>query len=136
MGYWDPNGTVDDPNDDYWVDGDYHLKSKSGHWDTATETWVEDEVTSPCIDGGDPRSAIGEEPFPNGGRVNMGAYGGMSQASKSYFGYPICETIVAGDINGDCRVDAEDLAILGRNWLRDERPKPTPPASASPTPER
>lgn len=26
-GYWDANGTPDDPNDDFFVDGDYHLKS-------------------------------------------------------------------------------------------------------------
>ena len=29
-GYWDPNGTPDDANDDFWVDGDYHLKSQGG----------------------------------------------------------------------------------------------------------
>lgn len=46
-------------------------------------------------------SPIGWESFPNGGFVNMGAYGGTPKASKSYFGGPICETIVAGDINGD-----------------------------------
>ena len=41
-------------------------------------------------------SPIGLEPFPNGGFVNMGAYGGTPEASKSYFGGPGCETIVAG----------------------------------------
>jgi hypothetical protein len=115
-GYWDPNGTPDDPSDDAWVDGDYHLKSQAGRWDPVGGSWVIDEVTSPCIDAGDPNSLIGLEPFPNGGRVNMGAYGGTAEASKSYFGEPLCETIMAGDINGDCKVDFTDLAILVEHW--------------------
>ncbi|MHC4574786.1 MAG: right-handed parallel beta-helix repeat-containing protein, partial [Planctomycetota bacterium] len=36
-GYWDQNGTPGDANDDFWVDGDYHLRP-----------------TSPCINAGDP----------------------------------------------------------------------------------
>ena len=35
-GYWDPNGTPNNPKDDFWVEGDYHLKSKTGRWDPAT----------------------------------------------------------------------------------------------------
>jgi hypothetical protein len=116
-GYWDANGTTDDPYDDFWVDGDYHLKSQAGRWDSTSETWVMDEVTSPCIDAGDPMSLIGHEPFPNGGRINMGAYGGTVEASKSWFGEPVCETIIAGDINGDCRVDFKDFQILNLHWL-------------------
>jgi hypothetical protein len=83
-GYWDPNGTPDDPNDGFWVEGDYHLKSQAGRWDPISENWVKDDVTSPCIDTGDPNNPIGEESEPNGGRVNMGAYGGTAEASKSY----------------------------------------------------
>jgi hypothetical protein len=116
-GYWDPNVTPDDPNDDFWVDGDYHLRSQAGRWDPAAERWVVDEITSPCIDAGDPNSPIGHEPFPNGGIVNMGAYGGTVEASKSWFGEPVCETIIAGDINGDCKVDFADLALLLNHWL-------------------
>ena len=82
-GHWDPNGTADDPNDDFWVDGDYHLKSQSGRWDPISENWVIDDVTSPCIDAGDPSSPAAFEPFPNGGRINMGAYGGTTEASIS-----------------------------------------------------
>jgi hypothetical protein len=36
-GYWDVNGTPNDVNDDFWVEGDYHLRRDS-----------------PCIDAGDP----------------------------------------------------------------------------------
>jgi hypothetical protein len=117
VGYSDLNGTPDDPNDDFWVDGDYHLKSQAGRWDPAAENWVIDDITSPCIDAGDPMSPVGHEPFPNGGRVNMGAYGGTAEASKSWFGEPVCETITAGDINGDCRVDFKDFQILSLHWL-------------------
>ena len=62
-------------------------------------------------------SPIGYEPFPNGGIINMGAYAGTGEASKSYFGEPLCETIVAGDVNGDCRVDYLDAALMFSNWL-------------------
>jgi predicted outer membrane repeat protein len=124
-GRWDPNGTADEREDDLWVDGDYHLRSQAGRWDRATETWVIDGVTSPCIDAGDPSSPIGHEPFPNGGRINMGTYGGAAEASKSWFGEPVCETIIAGDINGDCRVDFKDFQILASHWLQDPRAAPS-----------
>jgi len=116
-GYWDPNGTPDDLNDDVWVDGDYHLKSQAGRWDPNGQSWVIDDVTSPCIDAGDPNSPIGYEPFPNGGRMNMGAYGGTAEASKSYFGEPVCETIIAGDVNGDCIVDFLHCGLQGPDHL-------------------
>jgi parallel beta-helix repeat protein/predicted outer membrane repeat protein len=118
-GYWDPNGTPEDVNDDFWVDGDYHLMSQAGRWDPNAQSWVKDNVTSPCIDAGDPMSPIGLEPFPNGGIINMGAYGGTAEASKSYFGEPVCETIVAGDINGDCVVNFKDFAIMAFHWLEE-----------------
>jgi len=101
------------------VDGDYHLKSQAGRWDPNTQVLVQDEVTSPCIDAGDMSGPIGFEPFPNGGIINMGAYGGTIEASRSYFGESVCETIVAGDIDGNCKVDFEDLAIMGVHWLED-----------------
>lgn len=75
----------DDPNA-VWVGGDYHLKSQAGRWDSARQTWVQDDITSPCIDAGDPNNPVGEEPLPNGGRINMGAYGGTAEASKSFPG--------------------------------------------------
>ena len=87
-GHWadarDPNVALkpDQPHAT-WVDGDYHLKSQTGRWDSTTQTWLQDDVTSPCIDGGYPASPVGLEPLPNGGMVNMGAYGGTAQASQS-----------------------------------------------------
>ncbi|MBN1975477.1 MAG: hypothetical protein JW787_17705 [Sedimentisphaerales bacterium] len=123
-GYWsdanDPNIIVE-PNEPnaVWIEGDYHLKSQAGRFDPNTQSWVQDDVTSPCIDAGDPNWPIGYESFPNGGRINMGTYGGTSEASQSYFGKPVCETIVAGDINGDCRVDILDLEIMMLHWLEE-----------------
>jgi len=63
-GYWDANGTPEDPNDDFWVDGDYHLLPDS-----------------PCIDAGDPNyvaepneTDLDGKPRIIGGRIDMGAY--------------------------------------------------------------
>jgi hypothetical protein len=88
MGYWaDRNrpGIVVEPDflDAVWVAGDYHLRSQAGRWDPKTGSWIVDDATSRCIDGGDPTAAVGPEPSPNGGIVNMGVYGGTTEASKS-----------------------------------------------------
>jgi hypothetical protein len=88
-GYWanadDPNIAADpnDPNT-VWIDGDYHLKSQAGRWDPVSESWIVDDTTSPCIDAGDPNTPVGDELEPNGGTINMGAYGGTPEASKSF----------------------------------------------------
>jgi len=119
-GCWPGEGNIDadpcfaDPNN-----GDYHLKSQAGRWDPNEGRWTKDDVTSPCIDAGDPASPIGLEPFPNGGIINIGAYGGTEEASKSYFGEPVCETIVAGDINGDCEVNFKDFSFIAFHWLEE-----------------
>ena len=65
------------------ANGDFHLKSKAGRWDPKAKKWVKDNVHSPCIDAGDPKSEYKNEPKPNGGRVNIGAYGNTKEASKS-----------------------------------------------------
>jgi hypothetical protein len=63
-GYWDPNGTPTDANDDFWVNGDYHLKTESL-----------------CVDAGDPNYAAGPDetdldgnPRVVYGIIDMGAY--------------------------------------------------------------
>lgn len=63
--------------------GDYHLKSQVGRWDPIGESWVTDNVTSPCIDTGDPCSPVAFETYPNGGIINMGVYGGTDEAGMS-----------------------------------------------------
>ncbi|MGE5295368.1 MAG: leucine-rich repeat domain-containing protein [Solirubrobacterales bacterium] len=87
-GYWAVNGDPDttcEPQDSRatWIDGDYHLQSQAGRWDRTAQAWVCDAQTSPAIDAGDPAGDIGFEPMPNGGIVNMGVYGGTSEAGMS-----------------------------------------------------
>lgn len=84
QGGWPGQGNIN--TNPHLVDplgGDYHLKSQAGRWDVSSQSWVIDGTTSPCIDAGDPSSPVGDEPQPNGGRINMGAYGGTVEASKS-----------------------------------------------------
>ncbi|MDD4296257.1 MAG: chitobiase/beta-hexosaminidase C-terminal domain-containing protein [Ruminiclostridium sp.] len=60
---------------------DYHLMSEYGRWDG--NSFVKDQVTSPCIDAGEPSSDYTNEPMENGGIINIGRYGNTSEASKS-----------------------------------------------------
>jgi len=90
--------------------GDYHLLSERGRYVSAYGLWAFDEVTSPCVDGGDPAANPGQEQMPNGGRINMGAYGRTACASMS-------EWKIEGDINRDGVVDMPDFAILAGSWL-------------------
>jgi hypothetical protein len=91
--------------------GDFHLKSTAGRWDATAETWVVDNTNSPCIDTGDPASDWTAELSPNGQRINMGAFGGTEQASKSASGSCI------GDIDDSGTVDLGDLKLLAEKWL-------------------
>jgi len=77
--------------------GDFHLQSEAGHW-VSGGSWVLDAQTSLCIDAGDPLSACGNEPSPNGGRINMGAYSNTAQASKSP---PATLTVTTNSDTGD-----------------------------------
>ncbi len=103
--------------------GDYHLKSQAGRWDPTIQAqdpnslpWVKDSVTSPCIDAGDPAdTGWMNELWPNGRRIDIGAYGGTVEASMS--GNVIG---TAADLNFDDRVDIGDFAILARGWMKDE----------------
>ena len=69
--------------DDPLFAADFRLKSQAGRWDPAIQDWVSDEVTSPCIDAGDPACDVGDEPAPHGGRINLGFDAGTAKASKS-----------------------------------------------------
>ena len=110
LGYLDKKGTRDS-SDDVWVESDFHLKSQSGRWDPNSQTWVQDEVTSPCIDAGDPNSDWTAELWPHGERINMGAYGGTSQASRS-----LSDAGIVADLNRDGIVDSADMRIMVDHW--------------------
>jgi parallel beta-helix repeat protein len=62
---------------------DFHLLSAAGRWDPEAKAWVKDAETSPLIDAGDPTQDVADEPAPNGGRIDIGRYGGTDEASKS-----------------------------------------------------
>ncbi len=122
----DPNSVWGNATHPGFVDlnqGDYHLQSQAGHWDPDMQVWVADAATSACIDVGDITGPIGLEPFPNGGVINLGAYGGTCRASKSYFDKPVCNTIYAGDINGDGQIDDKDLDIVMLQWTGEPLPE-------------
>jgi len=63
--------------------GDYHIRSERGRYWPEHDIWVLDKVTSPCVDAGDPDTDILDEPMPNGSKINIGAYGGTTEASLS-----------------------------------------------------
>ncbi len=112
--YWDTKGTPDQ-SDDIWMDGDYHLKSQVGRWDPYSKSWSVDDVTSRCVDAGDPNSDWTAELWPHGKRINMGAYGGTPQASMS-----LSQAGNIADLNGDDLVDYGDLALFTQHWARQE----------------
>jgi hypothetical protein len=135
----DPNFAIFGPGveAELW---DFHLSSKAGRWDASISDWVQDEFTSSCVDAGDPNSDYAREPWPHGGRVNMGAYGGTDQASMNgnRADFNIDETVnlidfaefalrwlnneaCIEDMSGDGKVDSTDLSILAYNWLWQSR---------------
>jgi hypothetical protein len=115
LGRWTDPNDVNHPTA-VWISGDYRLQSAGGCWDPCNAAWVRDKRTSPCIDAGNPADAVGAEPVANGGRIDMGAYGGTIQASKSP-SLQFVETgqqlnrfvgrgVALGDFNSDGTLDA------------------------------
>jgi predicted outer membrane repeat protein len=110
--------------------GDLHLASASGRWNAEDALWVQDDGFSPCIDAGIASTAWGGETWPNGLRLNMGAYGGSAQASRS----PDLLTELAdpnnreqekrrhsylklaADFTGNRAVDLLDFALFAQSW--------------------
>jgi hypothetical protein len=90
--------------------GNYHVQSRFGRYWPEHEVWVVDAYHSPAIDRGDPQRNPVEETQYNGGRQNMGAYGGTAYASRSA---PFADP----DLNQDGMVDFRDFSILAENWL-------------------
>ncbi|MCP4710299.1 MAG: hypothetical protein GY869_16880, partial [Planctomycetes bacterium] len=108
-------GTTNIETDPCFVDaggGDFHLMSEAGRWDANMLVWREDEMTSACIDAGDPNMDWVGELWPDGGRVNMGVYGGTAEAGMSL-------NLVGNgaDLNGDGVVDFLDWGLLGEKWM-------------------
>lgn len=66
-----------------WRLGDMHVKSQAGRYEPVLDLWILDPATSPCIDAGHPSLDEAWETAPHGSRINMGAYGGTRDASRS-----------------------------------------------------
>ena len=111
---------------------DYHLQSEGWRWVQDLEegaVWTWDEVTSPCIDAGNPGSPLSEElltiprdPDNEWGinrRVNMGAYGGTAYASMGPHGWALL-----ADLNNDGVVDMLDWAGQAADWLGEQAELP------------
>ena len=91
--------------------GDYHLRSKSGRWDRQSNTWLADFISSLSIDAGCPGNPLADEPAgPHNKRINMGAYGGTAEASKT----PISWSLLA-DLTNDGIVDGQDFALQAKD---------------------
>lgn len=70
---------------------DLHLKSMKGRW--TPSGWVQDAVVSPALDAATEDDDYSLEPEPNGGRANLGYYGGTAQASKNKVAVPVIESV-------------------------------------------
>jgi len=108
--YEQETGLSGDPPFADLAGGDYHLLSERGRYLPEHDVWVLDDVTSPAVDGGDPAMDPGAEPMPNGGRVNMGAYGNTAFASRS-------EWPLKTDVNRDGVYDHIDFALGVHEWV-------------------
>jgi len=123
---WGPGNIDSDPcfaREGFWdtFEGDYHLKSQAGRWDPNTQNWVIDDVTSPCIDAGNPGCPLGSEPKDsNNVRINMGAFGGTPLASKTPSDWRSIS-----DLANDWIVDSNDLSIFTDYWLGTDRCLPS-----------
>jgi len=109
------NNIDDDP---LFVDatgGDYHLQSQAGRWDPNMARWVFDPNTSKAVDAGDPDSDWSGELWPDGGRINMGVYGGKAEASMS-----LATVGNVADLNHDGKVNLADWVLFNGHWLRAE----------------
>ena len=87
------------------VGGDYHV-----------------EACSPGVDAGDPGSDYSNEPHPNGGNVNMGAYGNTPEATRAGCNYDaFFEAVPDVDGNGHYElvmqgVNPDNGKVLAQVW--------------------
>ncbi|MEN6383966.1 MAG: right-handed parallel beta-helix repeat-containing protein [Phycisphaerales bacterium] len=150
-GFVNDNNTPDKYWDDYWVPGDYHLRSAGWRWNKNVGYWSWDDETSRCIDAGSPGYSLGNEllaapddPYNLWGenlRINMGYYGGTSEASIAPYGWALLADMdnsgivnfrdfayltqsydnsgenQDGDLNRDGIIDFDDVCLFIDDWM-------------------
>lgn len=62
---------------------DFHLRSTAGRWDPLGLTWIADDVSSPCIDAGNPDCQVSWETGWGKDRANQGRWGNTPEASRA-----------------------------------------------------
>ena len=117
-GRWDANGTPAEPNDDYWVQGDYRI----GYLSACRDAGIPD-INAPVVD-------IDGNPRPHFAGFDIGAYEVQIYdltatgtvdftdiALLADFWLAEGESIPA-DLNADGRVDFRDFALLSGDWRK------------------
>jgi cyclophilin family peptidyl-prolyl cis-trans isomerase len=109
---WKPGNIDADPCFVDAANDDYHLQSSQRQWRDATSSWQAGGHTSPCIDSGNPGTALGNEPnVPTNVRIDMGSFGGTTKASIPPAGWGL-----RADIDNDGMVDETDFALFAGYW--------------------
>jgi hypothetical protein len=111
-GYWDANGTPEDPNDDYWVQGDYQI----GYYSPCRDAGNPDDNDVPNVD-------IEGFPRPYSAGFDIGAYEFHGSADFT----DLCLLVdfwlaegpsIPADLDDNGTVDFRDFAILSSDWLK------------------
>jgi hypothetical protein len=89
-GFWHPNDTPLDANDDFWVEGDYHLKSQTGRWK--------------------PSIYLGLDPT-NDGFIDLSDFAAFANSWQKK------GSLIPADLNRSGMVDLSDLDLLLNNYL-------------------
>jgi len=134
LGYW-----VQKNSPPMLIEGDYHLKSQGWRWSKDSKSWTYDDVTSRCIDAGNPSLPLGDEPLTvprdpeniwgENIRINMGAYGGTKQASMAPTPFALGPPEIGpwaflADLNNDGTVNVMDVAGQVQDWLKSGTGRP------------
>ncbi|MGA1979599.1 MAG: right-handed parallel beta-helix repeat-containing protein [Sedimentisphaerales bacterium] len=130
QGGWPGLGNID--ADPCFVDADandYHLKSAGWRWDSDANQWTWDDVTSRCIDAGNPGSPLADEPLTlivdplnrwgQNLRIDMGFFGGTAEASM-----PPYDWALLADLTNDGLIDLADFAYQAADWLNSADQQP------------
>jgi len=109
-GYWDPNGTPADANDDYWLHGDYHIiQHFSPCWDAGSDT----EAPNDDIEG-DPRPSFGSVDI-GADEVSVYDYSGLLILTNSWL-IEDPSSLVDVYKDDDDIINFRDFAVIALDW--------------------